>query len=192
MLGIGALILGLAAILLGPIQNFILQTVTEYDLPLPNFILGWSSPTVFDEARHIRYRGSRSSTGIEHFQNIFYAEDTSGANRFAPPVPVRPAGGAVIDATRPGAWCPQATGDVLPFTSRVTNISENCLSLRIARPRGTKAAAGLPVMVWLHGGNFLTQLRCSLSQRIDQADLSFLRVFRWSRTRLRLRDALRA
>lgn len=108
------------------------------------------------------YLGSHSpSTGTEHFQTIFYAEDTSGANRFAPPVPVRPARGAVIDATRPGAWCPQATGDVLPFTSRVTNVSENCLSLRIARPRGTKAAARLPVMVWLHGGEFnLHQRSC--------------------------------
>lgn len=153
MLGIGALLFGLVAIFLGPLQNFILEKATKYELLLPNFILGVSSsPTVLDEARDIRYIGSLSSAGIEHFQNIFYAEDTSGANRFAPPVPVRPAPGAVIDATRPGAWCPQATGDVLPFTSRVTNISENCLSLRIARPRGTKAAARLPVMVWLHGG----------------------------------------
>lgn len=152
MLGIGALIFGFAAIFLGPFRNFILQKATEYDLSLPGFILGESSPIVFDEARDIRYIGSRSSTGIEYFQNIFYAEDTSGANRFAPPVPVRPVGGTVIDATQPGAWCPQATGDVLPFTSRVTNVSENCLSLRIARPGGTTAAAGLPVMVWLHGG----------------------------------------
>ncbi|KAJ4423946.1 hypothetical protein N0V82_001374 [Gnomoniopsis sp. IMI 355080] len=107
---------------------------------------------VVDPEREVRYVGLRAASDVEHFQNIFYAEDTSGQNRFAPPVPTRPVKGSVIDATLPGAWCPQGTGDVLPFTSRVTNVSENCLSLRIARPRGTQADANLPVMVWLHGG----------------------------------------
>jgi carboxylesterase type B len=108
-------------------------------------------PTVVDSARGITYIGRRSAS-VEHFQNIFYAEEPTGKRRFALPVSIKHAKGSVIDATRSGAWCPQGIGDILPFTSRVTNISENCLSLRIARPKGTQKNAKLPVVVWLHGG----------------------------------------
>jgi hypothetical protein len=111
-----------------------------------------ASLKVVDSMRDIIYLGSLSPAGIEHFQNIFYAEEPTGQRRFAAPVPTRPAKGSVIDATRAGAWCPQGTGDILPFTSRVTNISENCLSLRIARPAGTQKDAKIPVAVWIHGG----------------------------------------
>lgn len=115
-------------------------------------LLGSSSPVVRDLKTEVAYRGI-TRNGVEHFQNIFYAEDTSGPNRFAPPVPYRPQRGAVIDATQPGAWCPQATGGPpLPFTSPINNVSENCLSLRIARISGTPQSARLPVLVWIHGG----------------------------------------
>lgn len=107
---------------------------------------------VVDSVRDITYLGSLSLAGIEHFQNIFYAEAPTGLRRFAAPVPTRPVKGSVIDATKAGAWCPQGTGDILPFTSSVTNISENCLSLRIARPSGIQKDAKLPVAVWIHGG----------------------------------------
>ncbi|KAJ5083912.1 hypothetical protein NUU61_008491, partial [Penicillium alfredii] len=140
-----ALLAGLLAIYFQPVTDFLLQRVIQYGLPI-------SQPIVVDTARNITYRGSYSATGVEHFQNIFYAEDPSGPRRFAPPVPTRPSPGAVIDATAPGAWCPQGTGDVLPFTSVVANISENCLSLRVARSRGVKAGAKLPAVVWIHGG----------------------------------------
>lgn len=151
LLGLGALGVGFLAIYFQPLQAVILQFSSNYGRTSP-FPISTSAINVFDTERDVRYIGRRAATGVEHFQNIFYAEDTSGQNRFAPPIPTRPAKGSVIDATAPGAWCPQGLGDVLPFTSQVTNISENCLSLRIARPGGTGADAKLPVMVWLHGG----------------------------------------
>ncbi|KAE8140953.1 alpha/beta-hydrolase [Aspergillus pseudotamarii] len=110
-----------------------------------------SPPIVTDSTRDIKYLGSYS-LGVEHYQNIFYADAPWGKRRFAPPVPFQYARGSVVDATRPGAWCPQGIGDVLPFTSRVVNISEDCLSLRVARPNATRNDARLPVMVWIHGG----------------------------------------
>ena len=111
-----------------------------------------STPIVTNSHTGIAYRGT-SVNGIEHFQNIFYAEDTSGLNRFAPPVTFAPPRGTVVDATAAGAWCPQGTGPPpLPFTSPIDKISENCLSLRIARPSGISASAKLPVLVWIHGG----------------------------------------
>lgn len=150
ILVVGALIFGLLAIGLGPLRALLVQTLLDYSINPPPFLLPYQ-PVVIDVERDVKYIGSYSY-GVEHFQNIFYADDTAGKSRFAPPVPTRPRKGSVIDATQPGAWCPQGTGDILPFTSKVTNISENCLSLRIARPAGTKPRAKLPVMVWLHGG----------------------------------------
>lgn len=119
---------------------------------LPYIVLNVSAPFVTNQRTGVSYRGT-SVDGVEHFQNIFYAGDTSGPNRFAPPIPYTPASGTTVDATEAGSWCPQGTGGPpLPFTSPITNISENCLSLRIARTRGTDTSAKLPVLVWLHGG----------------------------------------
>ncbi|KAI1205860.1 alpha/beta-hydrolase [Annulohypoxylon truncatum] len=153
LLGLGALIFGLLAVFVEPFRELLLQNADYYEIKLPfsDRVDRVDPPVVFDFARELAYMGSRSD-GVEHFQDIFYAEDTSGENRFAPPIPIKHRKGTVIDATQPGAWCPQGTGDVLPFTSRVVNISENCLSLRIARPQFTARDAKLPVMVWLHGG----------------------------------------
>lgn len=150
-------------------------------------LLGTASPSaslkVVDSVRDITYLGSLSPAGIEHFQSIFYAEEPTGQRRFAAPVPTRPAKGSVVDATRAGAWCPQGTGDILPFTSRVTNISENCLSLRIARPAGTQKDAKIPVAVWIHGGRPSV---CELQTTTE------LMGSRWPCFRLSLRCPLRA
>ncbi|KAL9069592.1 MAG: hypothetical protein Q9157_006104 [Trypethelium eluteriae] len=110
-----------------------------------------STILIIDPQTEVSYRGTINND-VEHFQNIFYAEDTGGKNRFTPPVPRQPLPGTVIDATAAGAWCPQFVGPApLPFTSPITNVSEDCLSLRIARPRGTNSSSKLPVLVWLHG-----------------------------------------
>ncbi|PWY89234.1 alpha/beta-hydrolase [Aspergillus heteromorphus CBS 117.55] len=131
------------------INQVFVDKAVEHGIALPQILI--LPPTVTDVTRDVKYIGSFSA-GVDHFQNIFYAEEPTGPRRFAPPVPVKPAKGSVIDATRPGAWCPQGTGVILPFTSLVTNVSENCLSLRIARPRGVKRGEKLPVVVYLHGG----------------------------------------
>ncbi len=113
---------------------------------------GYTAPYVTNSRTGVAYRG-KVADGVEHFQSIFYAEDTSGPNRFAPPVPYDPPPGSIIDATASGAVCPQGVGPApLPFASPVTNVSENCLSLRIARPVGVSASVKLPVMVYIHGG----------------------------------------
>ncbi|KAI0134986.1 alpha/beta-hydrolase [Daldinia grandis] len=150
LLGLGALAFGLLAVFLEPFREFLLSNANNYNVKLP-FLEQASSVIIIDHTREITYIG-RHSNGVDHFQNVFYADDTSGKNRFAPPVPIKHEKGSSIDATRAGAWCPQGTGDILPFTSKVVNISENCLSLRIARPHGTAPDAKLPVMVWIHGG----------------------------------------
>jgi carboxylesterase type B len=93
---------------------------------------------------------------IDIFLGIRYGEDTSGANRFKPPRPYAPAlGSGRIDATKPGPACPQALGQLSPPLAllNVTEVSEDCLNLNIARPKRTGTDL-LPVMIWIHGGSF--------------------------------------
>lgn len=112
-------------------------------------------PFVTNPHTGVSYLGT-SAHKVEQFQNIRYAEDTSGANRFAPPIPYLPSRGSTVNATVGGDACPQRAKQIstFPFLPNITNMSEDCLSLRIARP--THRHKPLPVMVWLHGGGYAT------------------------------------
>ncbi len=104
---------------------------------------------------NVSYLGT-SAHEVDQFQNIRYAEDTSGPNRFAPPIPYLPSSGSTVNATVGGDACPQRPQQIssFPFLSIIENMSEDCLSLRIARP--THRHKPLPVMVWIHGGGYAT------------------------------------
>jgi carboxylesterase type B len=95
---------------------------------------------------------------IEIFLGIPYAHDTSGENRFKPPVPYEYAPGSTIDATKPGPACPQPLGVLYPplGLGNITETSEDCLNLNVARPNATdrEGKGPLPVLVWIHGGSF--------------------------------------
>ncbi|KAK4189739.1 putative lipase precursor [Podospora australis] len=110
-----------------------------------------ANPTVTLSKTKVTYRGTTVGS-VEHFQNIRFAHDTSGQRRFAPPEPYTPAEGTEVDATAPGAACPQSKAAIPPFFVETPNISEDCLTLRISRPAGTTAKDKLPVVVHLHGG----------------------------------------
>ncbi len=90
--------------------------------------------------------------GYRTFEGIPFAAPPVGDLRFAPPHPVEPWDG-VRDATVPGSACPQIG------TSGVS-LDEDCLYLNVTTPdrRGRSGRFGrrLPVMVWIHGGAFLT------------------------------------
>ena len=83
----------------------LLSTTSLAPLSLISNVLNDSTPLVRDARTGVSYRGT-STNSVAHFQNIFYAEDTSGPNRFVPPVPYMPSPGTVVDATAAGAWCP--------------------------------------------------------------------------------------
>ncbi len=131
-------------------------------------------PFVINARTGISYQGT-SADEIEQFQNIRYAEDTSGANRFAPPVPYLPTRGSTVNATASGAACPQASDpiSIYPFLSTITDLSEDCLNLRIARPANQPLNKPLPVMVWLHGG-IPDPLPCCLSSYTAETE-----PYRW-------------
>jgi carboxylesterase type B len=122
-------------------------------LILPYNLVTAEGARVHDAKRQITYHGTTHDS-VEHFQNVRYAHDTSGARRFSPPERYTPPPGAEINATLPGFACPQIKDAMLPFFSETGAISEDCLNLRIARPfsAATTSNRKLPVVVWIHGG----------------------------------------
>ncbi|KAI1641540.1 putative lipase [Biscogniauxia mediterranea] len=116
-----------------------------------------SSPSVTTASDNVTYQGLERN-GIELFLNIPYGQDTSGENRFKPPRPYVPAPGTTVNARSYGPACPQPLGPSIPplVLSNVTEISEDCLNLNVARPRGACPGDRLPVAVFIHGGSFWT------------------------------------
>ncbi|WP_414503011.1 carboxylesterase/lipase family protein [Zymobacter sp. IVIA_5232.4 C2] len=101
-----------------------------------------------------RIRGGRTPEGIEVFKGIRYAEPPSGAYRWQPPRPVRP-WAETLDALEFGPGCPQHPYVVSRNAPRAP-MDEDCLRLNIWRPDGCTGQHRLPVMVWLHGGGFIS------------------------------------
>lgn len=98
-----------------------------------------------------------SDGGICRYLGIPYAAPPVGARRFCAPQPVEPWTG-VRDATRRGPAPPQKIGEfpqleVKPLVGDGGERGDDYLTLNIWAPEG---AAGLPVMVFIHGGGFLT------------------------------------
>ena len=110
------------------------------------------------ETANGRLRGL-SSGGINVFKGVHYGDDTAGANRFMPPVPVKKWGG-VRDATAYGNYAPQlpadrrrAYADLIMYDLQPGGMGEDCLVLNIWTPT-LASSAKRPVLVHLHGGGF--------------------------------------
>ncbi|NUT71386.1 carboxylesterase/lipase family protein [Pseudarthrobacter sp. C4D7] len=101
--------------------------------------------------------GSRleiDGTTVHRFLGIPYAAPPSGKNRFRAPVPADP-WTAELDCTVPGPAAPQNPESAAPPGLQPRAWSEDgCLNLNIWTP-GT-GGPGRPVMVWIHGGAYLS------------------------------------
>ncbi|MFN3514904.1 MAG: carboxylesterase/lipase family protein [Phenylobacterium sp.] len=105
-----------------------------------------------------KVRGLRSGR-ICVFKGLRYGADTSGANRFLPPQPVKPWAG-VRDALDYGNIAPQIPGDRRHvYADLILNdvqpggMGEDCLVLNLWTP-DPNPSAKKPVIVRFHGGGF--------------------------------------
>ena len=93
-------------------------------------------------------------SGVSAFLGIPYAAPPFGPNRMRPPQPVRAWDGE-RDATAFGPTVPK--GDYPPqyatLFPEVVIPGEECLNLNVWTP--DPGSAGLPVLVWIHGGSFM-------------------------------------
>jgi len=105
--------------------------------------------------------------GVRVFRGVPYGGDTSGEGRFQPPRPPRSWRG-VRDCIRYGPSCPQMTVEQMlgvPVSAESDGLmgtrssepltGEDCLVLNVWTP-AARRSAGLPVLVWLHGGGWGT------------------------------------
>ncbi|KAI4659944.1 uncharacterized protein J4E79_005746 [Alternaria viburni] len=106
--------------------------------------------------------------GVESFKGIPYAQPPIDQLRLKPPQPITSSLGKVDGTGIPKA-CPQfffsiderniptnVLGTILnlPLLQTVTNAGEDCLTINVQRPAGTKAGDKLPVLFWIFGGGF--------------------------------------
>lgn len=105
------------------------------------------TPTVRETAQG-PVQGTAEDYGYA-FKGIPYAAAPVGDLRFAAPEPA-PERDATLDATAFGNDCPQSGGAVAG-----ASLNEDCLFLNVYTPDGSTEATH-PVMVWIHGGAFVS------------------------------------
>ncbi|KAK7016405.1 Carboxylesterase 5A, partial [Halocaridina rubra] len=91
-------------------------------------------------------RAKRGKSYFYSFKGIPYGEPPVGNLRFMDPIPAAPWNGT-RDGTKDPQRCPQ-----LQFY--ITVGEEDCLYLNVYTPMASEG--NLPVMVWIHGGSFVT------------------------------------
>lgn len=123
-----------------------------------------AAPTAVDTAHNVSYVGVRTVNGtVEKFLNIRYGV----AERFANPALAVVAPGTVVNASAQGPVCPQVTSDGSVYNTNSTWFSEDCLTLKVARPAGVKKGARLPVMVYIYGGGLWNG---NINERTNEPD----------------------
>ncbi|MFJ4840732.1 carboxylesterase/lipase family protein [Streptomyces sp. NPDC088746] len=130
------------ALLLSALPGAALAAVPPDGLPSVGSQAAATQTAPVADTRQGRVQGS-SVAGADRFAGIPYAAPPVGSLRWKPPAPPA-AWNGVRPATAFGSQCPQQTGG-----------SEDCLSLNVYRPQN-RPSVGLPVMVWLHGGAYVS------------------------------------
>jgi para-nitrobenzyl esterase len=122
--------------------------------------LAWFDGVVTDvlvQTKGGSLRGVLAADGIARFFGIPYALPPFGPLRFAAPEPAA-AWDGIRDATAFGPTAPKPDAEhsqsQLDFLDDPIIAGEDCLNLNVWTPDHN--ASGLPVMVWIHGGAYLS------------------------------------
>lgn len=97
-------------------------------------------------------QGLNGTDGGTVYMGLPFAQPPVGELRWKAPAPVQPWQGVRL-ADRAGPACKQ---DATLPPAGVPGSSEDCLYLNVHVPPGVQAGSNAPVMVWVHGGAFLT------------------------------------
>ncbi|KAH6896269.1 triacylglycerol lipase 3 [Coprinopsis sp. MPI-PUGE-AT-0042] len=101
---------------------------------------------------------------VEFFGGIPFAETPVGKRRFRSPILKTRLDVPTFNATDFGKLCLQPVSPALCILCRMNRLSQNqpaelqsedCLSINIHRPAGTKPGAKLPILLWRYGGGFI-------------------------------------
>jgi para-nitrobenzyl esterase len=115
-------------------------------------IVGASAPEPVAETSLGPVRGRRAG-GVAVFAGIPYAAPPVAGLRFAPPAP-RERWLGVRDATRPAPAAPQPPSRLVQVVGPMRfEQAEDCLTVNVSTP---DLGGRLPVLVWLHGGAFVS------------------------------------
>jgi para-nitrobenzyl esterase len=100
-----------------------------------------------------------TQNGVHTFLGVPYAGDTSGAGRFKPPPPLQPWPGIRdVTAYGPSSWQPvmAGAGDLVSTFGGIAepSLGDDCLVLNIWT--ASTSSADKPVLVYFHGGGFLS------------------------------------
>ncbi|KAJ5298066.1 hypothetical protein PENANT_c039G08261 [Penicillium antarcticum] len=127
-----------------------------------------AGPTVTISKPEATIIGAAGLNHVENFNGIPYAMAPTGALRLRPPLPIATPL-KTIQATSVARSCPQfffSTDERnlpesiitklsnIPIFQEISNAGEDCLTVDVRRPAGTKPDAKLPVLVWIFGGGF--------------------------------------
>lgn len=106
----------------------------------------------------------------DFFLGMPYAKAPTGSRRFAAPEPLDETFDEPRSATEYSLMCIGYGSDTAALGNPV---SEDCLTINVVRPAGTKEGDDLPVGIWVHGGSYVNggsrDPRYNLSWIVDQS-----------------------
>ena len=136
--------------------------------PTPAPVEKRAAPTVLAPVPGATVVG-RTLLSVDSFMGVPFAQPPLGKLRLKPPQPLAsPLGVVDADDLLPtacpqfffsvdeGSWPTDILGTILntPLFQKVSQAGEDCLTINVQRPAGTKANAKLPVLFWIFGGGF--------------------------------------